>query len=224
MDVDAIPLLSMAPGWTLADCADIVERHATVRPHFQECHGTAEEVMEELGGSEEGPYIGWKGFRARLDSDSRGVYKVDFRVPADDLHPRWDHSFAVVKVQDDILIYQAFQGRYSLSDYVNHIAGPHSVRFAAVGGAPLARDAVQDFLTGVEGMLARFEEGKPSSGFLSCCRGEPDYDDLVDKFHASAVRLFGAPANLSVNDRGVLERDIRRNSVQIRWRRAPLKQ
>ena len=220
----SIPLLQLVHVVSeLELCMAAVEKRAAETTDFQECHGTADRVMEVLGGDAGGYTQGWNTFKARHQSDSRGVYRVDLRVPGDDQLPRWDHSFAVLKVGSDTVIYQAFQGRYSLASYLDGSAGAHARRYAATGGKALSSEVVREFFLGIERMLARFVEGKEPSGWFSCFCSTPDYEDIAGKFYADAVKLFGASALMSQIDLAIIKAAIKRGSVAVRWKRAPLK-
>jgi hypothetical protein len=191
------------------------------RKDFQECHGTADVILELLGGQAEGRSTGWIAFKNRLARDRRGVYRVDIRVPVREGLPRWDHTFAVLKIGTDVVIYQSFQGAYSLARWLDGTAGAHT-HFAAPSGQGLAPDRVTEFFSGIEAMLARFVDGKEPSGFFSCFKATPDYADHADKFYDSAVNLFGAPASRRGMHAKTIADAIKAGSVEVRWTRAPV--
>lgn len=222
MDVDSIPLLQVMPANDLAACSTLIEQLAADRADLQECHGTADLVLERLGGQAEARRTGWGTFKARLQSDRRGVYRVDLRVPAEDQLGRWDHTFAVLKMGTGVVIYQAFQGAYSLAEWLNGSAGAHAQRYAAASGEALAPERVQEFFLGVERMLARFVDGKEPSWFRACFCGTPDYEEHANGFYDDAVALFGAPPGRRNMYRPVIQAAIKAGSVQVRWTRAPV--
>jgi hypothetical protein len=222
---DTIPLIQLPQVTDLAACTGIVENFGEDRMSNQECHATAQWILESVGGTAEAERTGWSAFRTRLQSDSRGVYRVNIKVPSGYGHiPVWGHSFAVVKVGTEIVIYQSFQGVYAFSAWLNRTAGPHATRYAAASGEALASERVQEFFLGIEGMLAHFVSGKAPSALWACLCGTPDYDEHADEFYDAAVTLFGASAARKGTYRSGLAGAISRGAVEVTWTRAPIPQ
>lgn len=221
---DTIPFTRIEnPAPDVADCMAEVEALAVEQGSFQECHGTADTILNRLGGQPGAYRTGWTAFKTDLQRETRGIYRVDIRVPAHDSDSRWDHTFAVLKIGDGTVIYQAFQGAYSLSQWLNQSAGPHAQRYAATNNEPLARERVQEFFLGVDRMLQHFVNGKEPSWMRACFCGTPDYEAHADSFYDDAITLFGAPAARRNLRRPTIQNAIRAGSVEVRWKRAEVK-
>jgi hypothetical protein len=221
---DTIPLIQIAqvPVRDLAACIAIVEGFGEDRKANQECHATAQWILEDVGGTAEGERTGWSAFRTRLQSDSRGVYRVDITVPSGGHVPAFGHSFAVVKVGGDIVIYQSFQGSYSFARWLDRTAGPHATNYAAASGQALDAQRVQAFFLGIDRMLAHFVNGKEPSALWACLCGAPDYQEHADSFYDAVVDLFGAPEIRRGPSSNAIINAIKAGTVNVKWTRAPI--